>query len=199
MCSEQRSLNGREISLETRTVSLNRLHPANAHAPMTLRCPQSQKGEKQSGATDAMASGVSYPLQLSSVGESHAALYEESLKQPERFWGDLASRRLRWIKPFDQVMDCDMSSGHFKWFLGGTLNVSGELLHSAKASVKLSEVRNCAVLLPVNCLDRHVEENADKPAFKDERGTHEIITYGCGPTLYVCMYAQALHMELSSA
>ena len=90
-----------------------------------------------------MASGVSYPLQLSSVSESHAALYEESLKQPERFWGHLASRRLRWIKPFDQVMDCDMSSGHFKWFLGGTLNVSGELLHRAKASVKLSEVRNC--------------------------------------------------------
>ena len=128
-----------------------------------------------------MASGVSYPLQLSSVSESHAALYEESLKQPERFWGDLASRRLRWIKPFDQVMDCDMSSGHFKWFLGGTLNVSGEPLHSAKASVKLSEVTSFVVLLPVNCLDRHVEVNADKPAFiweKDEPGTHEIITYG---------------------
>ena len=79
-----------------------------------------------------MASGVSYPLQLSSVSESHAALYEESLKQPERFWGDLASRRLRWIKPFVQVMDCDMSSGHFKWFLGGTLNVSGESCYTAQ-------------------------------------------------------------------
>ena len=89
-------------------------------------------------------------------------------------------------------MDCDTSSG--------TLNVSGELLHSAKASVKLSEVRNCAVLLPVNCLDRYVEEKADKPAFileNDEPGTHEIITYGWA--YLVCMYAQALHMELSSA
>jgi acetyl-CoA synthetase len=104
-----------------------------------------------------MASEVSYPLQLSSVSESHASLYEESLKHPEQFWGDLASRRLRWTKKFDQVMDCDMRTGQFKWFLGGVINVS------------------------VNCLDRHVEENADKPAFiweKDEPGTHEVISYG---------------------
>ena len=35
--------------------------------------------------------------------------------------------------------------------------------------------------LSENCLDRHAEENADKPAFiweKDEPGTHEIVTYG---------------------
>ena len=73
-----------------------------------------------------MASGVSYPLQLSSVSESHSSLYEESLKHPEQFWGDLAGRRLRWIKKFDQVMDCDMRSGQFKWFLGGVINVSGK-------------------------------------------------------------------------
>ena len=38
-----------------------------------------------------------------------------------------------------------------------------------------------------NCLDRHVEENADRPAFiweKDEPGTHEVVTYG-----YVFFYA----------
>ena len=78
-----------------------------------------------------MASGtstVSYPLQLSSVMENHAAIYEESLKNPEAFWGDLARRRLRWMKEFDQVMDCDMSKGSFKWFVGGTLNVAGEYL-----------------------------------------------------------------------
>ena len=73
-----------------------------------------------------MASGVRYPLQLSSVSENHAALYEESLQHPEQFWGDLARRRLRWTKEFDQVMDCDMNTGQFKWFIGGVLNVSGE-------------------------------------------------------------------------
>lgn len=69
---------------------------------------------------------VSYPLQLSSVSENHSALYEESLRNPEAFWGDLARRRLRWTKEFDQVMECDMDKGEFKWFLGGVLNVSGE-------------------------------------------------------------------------
>ena len=71
--------------------------------------------------------GVSYPLQLASVSENHRALYEESLKNPEHFWGQLARKRLRWEKEFDQVMDCDMQKGDFKWFLGGVLNVSGEL------------------------------------------------------------------------
>ena len=75
---------------------------------------------------DGALGSVTYPLQLASVSENHAALYAESLKNPERFWGDLARRRLRWIKEFDQVMDCDMQEGRFKWFIGGTINVSGE-------------------------------------------------------------------------
>ena len=79
------------------------------------------------GHSRANSCGVSYPLQLSSVTENHAALYEESLKHPEQFWGDLARRRLRWIKEFDQVMDCDMSSGRFTWFNRGTINISGWL------------------------------------------------------------------------
>jgi len=66
-----------------------------------------------------------YPLSLSSVSEKHAAWYEESLKNPEQFWGHLARTRLRWIKEFDQVMDCDMSKGSFKWFIGGVINVTG--------------------------------------------------------------------------
>lgn len=72
-------------------------------------------------------SSVEYPLQLSSVSENHAALYRESLKNPEAFWGDLARSRLTWSKEFDQVMNCDMDKGEFKWFIGGEINVSGEL------------------------------------------------------------------------
>ncbi len=70
-------------------------------------------------------SSVNYPLQLSSVSADHGALYEESVKNPEGFWGDLARRRLTWFKDFDQVMDCDMNKGQFKWFIGGEINVSG--------------------------------------------------------------------------
>ena len=72
------------------------------------------------------ATGVTYPLQLASVSENHAALYAESLENPERFWGDLARRRLRWVKEFDQVMDCSMREGRINWFKGGMLNVTGE-------------------------------------------------------------------------
>ena len=72
------------------------------------------------------SSGVSYPLQLASVTPQHSALYRESLEEPERFWGDLARSRLRWMEDFTQTMDCDMSGDRLKWFLGGKINVSGE-------------------------------------------------------------------------
>ncbi len=68
---------------------------------------------------------VQYPLQLSSVSPNHAALYEESIENPRRFWGDLGRRRLKWFKMFDEVMECNMTKGSFKWFLGGKINASG--------------------------------------------------------------------------
>ena len=71
------------------------------------------------------SSSVTYPLQLSSVSKSHAAVYKESLDNPEKFWGDLGRNRLRWFKEFDQVMDCDMKQGKISWFNGGKINVSG--------------------------------------------------------------------------
>ena len=74
--------------------------------------------------------GVSYPIQMASVTEDHAALYKESLENPERFWGDLARTRLRWVKDFHQTMDCDMTGDKIRWFLGGKINVSGEQTRS---------------------------------------------------------------------
>ena len=68
---------------------------------------------------------VSYPIQLSWINANHDAIYQESLSNPDRFWGDLARRRLRWIREFDQVSDCDMRKGNISWFNGGILNVTG--------------------------------------------------------------------------
>ena len=68
---------------------------------------------------------VSYPLKLASVSTNYQALYKESISNPEGFWGDIAKKKLHWYKVFDQVMDCDMEKGEFKWFIGGELNVSG--------------------------------------------------------------------------
>ncbi len=73
-------------------------------------------------------SSLNYPLKLASVSEDHAAIYQESLKNPEQFWGDLARRRLRWMKEFDQVMDCDMTEGRINWFKGGILNITGKFI-----------------------------------------------------------------------
>uniref|UniRef100_A0A673LMC5 Propionate--CoA ligase n=1 Tax=Sinocyclocheilus rhinocerous TaxID=307959 RepID=A0A673LMC5_9TELE len=90
------------------------------------------------------------------AGKTYADLYELSVRDPETFWGSIAKERLAWTKLFDQVTDCDLSSGEINWFLGGQLNVS------------------------VNCLDVHVAKDPDRVALiweKDEPGTEERITY----------------------
>ena len=74
---------------------------------------------------------VSYPLELAAVSVEYQGLYEESLKNPEDFWKDIAQRKLKWFKMFGKVMECDMESGKFKWFIGGELNVSGKLATKA--------------------------------------------------------------------
>ena len=51
----------------------------------------------------------------------------------------------------------------------------------------------------MNCLDRHVEDNADKPAFiweKDEPGTHEVITYGLASNLSFYVHCTAEYPEI---
>uniref|UniRef100_A0A8C2DY73 Acyl-CoA synthetase short chain family member 1 n=1 Tax=Cyprinus carpio TaxID=7962 RepID=A0A8C2DY73_CYPCA len=90
------------------------------------------------------------------AGKTYADLYDLSVRDPKTFWGSIAKERLAWTKPFDQVTDCDLSSGKINWFLGGQLNVS------------------------VNCLDVHVAKDPDRVALiweKDEPGTEERITY----------------------
>ncbi|XP_045921225.1 acetyl-coenzyme A synthetase 2-like, mitochondrial [Micropterus dolomieu] len=87
---------------------------------------------------------------------SHPDLYRLSVADPDQFWGSAAADRLRWVKPFHRVRDCELSSGRISWFLGGKLNVS------------------------VNCLDVHVEKHPDRVALiweRDEPGTEVKVTY----------------------
>lgn len=88
--------------------------------------------------------------------KTHEDLHAFSLRYPDRFWGALARSRLKWIEPFQQVMDCDMAKGKISWFNGGKLNVS------------------------VNCVDRHYQKHPDRVALiweKDEPCQEENITY----------------------
>lgn len=57
--------------------------------------------------------------------------YQQSLEEPEKFWGEIGSQMISWDKMYDQVLD-DSSSPFTKWFCGGYLNAC------------------------FNCVDRHV-------------------------------------------
>src|SRR3984885_2217396 len=73
-------------------------------------------------------------------------------RDPEGFWGEQA-KMLHWFEPPKKILEWDMP--HAKWFVGGKLNVSD------------------------NCLDRHLEENGNKPAllWEAEDGATLQLTY----------------------
>jgi len=76
--------------------------------------------------------------------QDYERLYQESITNPEKFWGELASSDLLWKKKWDRVLECDFSrigkseEPYLRWFQGGELNISS------------------------NCLDRHVEAGHGK-------------------------------------
>ena len=81
------------------------------------------------------------------------SLHEQAAEDLEGFWAGQAER-LRWTKPWDQVLEWDLPFA--KWFVGGQLNVSD------------------------NCLDRHVDAGGgDKVAYhwEGEPGDTRTITY----------------------
>jgi len=81
------------------------------------------------------------------------SVHERAEQDLEGFWNEQAER-LRWMKPWDQVLEWDLPFA--KWFVGGQLNVSD------------------------NCLDRHVDNgDGDKVAYhwEGEPGDTRTITY----------------------
>jgi acetyl-CoA synthetase len=70
----------------------------------------------------------------------YARMYEQSIKDPEAFWGE-HGKRLDWIRPYTKVKDVSFTGDvHIRWFFDGTLNVSA------------------------NCVDRHLADKADQTA-----------------------------------
>ncbi len=70
----------------------------------------------------------------------YQSLYEQSVTDPEGFWGEQAQQFLTWQKPWDTVNEFDFHKGTARWFDGGQLNVSE------------------------NCIDRHLETRGDQTA-----------------------------------
>ena len=85
--------------------------------------------------------------QLEYVSANHEALYTESISNPEGFWGELARERLRWMKPFDRVMNCNMEKAQMSWFEGGQLNVSG--LQCKRTAIMHTKTRATALYLSI--------------------------------------------------
>ncbi len=85
---------------------------------------------------------------------SDSEVYDQAASDPEAWWASQAER-LHWFERWETVLD-DSNPPFYRWFLGGTLNVS------------------------YNCLDRHVlDGRAARVAFhwRGEDGTERDITY----------------------
>jgi acetyl-CoA synthetase len=72
--------------------------------------------------------------------ETYEKMYAESIKNPDKFWGD-HGKRLDWIKPYSKVKNTTFTGNvSIKWYEDGTLNASA------------------------NCLDRHLTARGDQTA-----------------------------------
>ncbi len=105
------------------------------------------------------------------IGEAeYHELYEQSVKDPEHFWGRQAERFLEWMEPWQKVTEYDFSTANIRWFIGAKLNVS------------------------LNCLDRHLEKRGEQTAIlweSDDPNINRKITYRELHRL-VCRFANAL-------
>jgi len=82
------------------------------------------------------------------------AVYEQAARDPQAWWAKQAEE-LDWFTPWDRVLD-DSDPPFYKWFVGGTLNVS------------------------YNCLDRHVAAGLGERValhWRGEEGEQRDITY----------------------
>lgn len=98
---------------------------------------------------------MSYPYQIKTM-ESYKKDYKQSLEKPEEFWGNIAET-FTWKKKWDKVLEWNFKEPDVKWFKGGKLNITE------------------------NCLDRHLEKNANTPAIIWESNNpdehHRVLTY----------------------
>jgi acetyl-CoA synthetase len=69
----------------------------------------------------------------------YLALYQKSISSPEIFWAEAAAS-YSWIKTWDKVLSWNFTTPEVSWFCGAELNITQ------------------------NCLDRHLNEYADKVA-----------------------------------
>jgi len=85
---------------------------------------------------------------------AYQAMVQAAQQDYAGYWAKLARENILWKKPFSKILD-ESKAPFYKWFEDGQLNVS------------------------YNCLDRHLETNADKTAliFEADDGKVSKVTY----------------------
>jgi acetyl-CoA synthetase len=96
-----------------------------------------------------------YPYQIKTY-QDYLNNYAESVNDPERFWASVANH-FQWKKKWDKVLEWNFDEPNVKWFSGSKLNITE------------------------NCLDRHLEKDANTPAIiwesNDPEEHHRVLTY----------------------
>ena len=99
-----------------------------------------------------MADGKVYPIPQAVADDAYITenlyntMYQQSIDDPDTFWGDMAEEFISFSKPWDKVSDWHYADDKgnpdvsIKWFSGAKLNVT------------------------YNCIDRHLAERADQTA-----------------------------------
>ena len=95
------------------------------------------------------------------IRDRYKSMYADSINDPKKFFGEMAIENLDWIEPFTQVTNGNFADA--KWFEDGKLNISA------------------------NCIDRHLEKNANKTA---------LIWEGDDPSETTSISYQELHDEV---
>ena len=100
--------------------------------------------------------------------EKLTTLHAQALKNYEEFWSDLGREEIDWFEPFNKTLD-ESQAPNYKWFIDGKLNAS------------------------YNCLDVHIDSNAEKTAiiFEGENGEIRRLSYA-DLLKEVCLFANGL-------
>ena len=93
--------------------------------------PGHQTTRSQLKMTDADAAATSeiepvYAAKTISSFDRYKKIHAESIRDPAKYWGDLARTELDWIEPFDddRILQGDLNNGDVRWFAGGKLNAA---------------------------------------------------------------------------
>ena len=107
--------------------------------------------------------------------QQYESLYDLSITNPDKFWGEQAKQFVTWFQPWEKVQSGNFYDLQICWFKGAKLNVC------------------------YNCLDRHLEKRGEQAAIiweGDDPLQSKKITYG---ELHqqVCKFANVLKNMVS--